>query len=345
MDNNSFNPSGVGLNNGHFIGLPFSKEEANVVVVSVPWDVTVSYNDGTSNGPQNVLEASTQLDLAVYGIKEAWKLGIYLQPSDAILLEQNKNLRAKSEAYIAFLEHGGSVANNAAMQSVLNEVNSACQELKEYVYTQSKALLTLGKIPAVLGGEHSCPLGLLQALKEKYGDFGVLQVDAHMDLRTAYEGFTYSHASIFNNAINKRFISKLVQVGIRDYCDEEVAFAKEHEVSVFYDHQLKSEQFVGTTWKNQCDTILENLPELVYISFDIDGLVPSLCPETGTPVPGGLEFTQAMYLIEQVAKSGRKIIGFDLCEVGGSQAWDGNVGARVLYCLCNWAGYSQGLLH
>lgn len=344
MDNIFFNSSGVGLNNGHFIGLPFSKEKASVVVISVPWDVTVSYNDGTCMGPTNVLTTSTQLDLEQYGIKNAWQQGIYVQPSSLEWIEKNKNLRGQSTNYIEFLENGGSVTENAEMQSILDKVNIACQDLKNYVYQQSKELIALGKIPAVLGGEHSCPLGLLQALKEDFGDFGVLQIDAHMDLRKAYEGFTYSHASIFNNAINHKYISNLVQVGIRDYCDEEVSFAQENEVVVFYDYQLKSENYRGKTWEKQCEEIVEKLPDLVYVSFDIDGLNPALCPNTGTPVPGGLEFTQAIFLLEQVVKSGKKIIGFDLCEVGGHHEWDGNVGARVLYHLCNWAGFSQGLL-
>lgn len=344
MEHNFFNPNGVGLDNGHFIGLPFGKKEAKVVVVSVPWDVTVSYNDGTCNGPSNVLEASTQLDLEQYGMDKAWEMGIYVQPISKAWLQKNAELRKQSSAYIAFLEAGGDLSQNATMNQILMDVNQASEELNTYVYQQSKDLLEQGKIPAVLGGEHSCPLGLLKALKKVYGDFGVLQIDAHMDLRAAYEGFAYSHASIFNNAITKEYIHKLVQVGIRDFCKEEVTFANVNNVSVFYDYQLKSEQFEGVSWKTQCDTIISQLPELVYISFDIDGLIPSLCPGTGTPVPGGLEFQQAIYLIEQVVKSGKKIIGFDLCEVGGQEEWDGNVGARVLYYLCNSAGRSQGFL-
>ncbi len=82
------------------------------------------------------------------------------------------------------------------------------------------------------------------------------------------------------------------------------------------------------------------LPSLVYISFDIDGLSPALCPNTGTPVPGGLEFDQAAYLIQQVFKSGRKIIGFDLCEVGNAE-WDASVGARILWELSQYTIASQ----
>ena len=98
----------------------------------------------------------------------------------------------------------------------------------------------------------------------------------------------------------------------------------------------------GETWRDICDSIVRDLPHRVYVSFDIDGLDPKLCPGTGTPVPGGLEFEQAMFLVRQLVKSGREIIGFDLCEVApGDSEWNGNVGARVLLKLCNLMAVSQ----
>lgn len=344
MEMQNFDPNGVGLTNGHFMGLPFTEETAKLIVVSVPWDATVSYKQGTANGPQNVIKASPQLDVMQPGITNAWKLGIYVRPSLARLLQKNNELRIQSSDYIKFLEAGEKVCDSAKMQNVLAVINTESKIVHDYVYEQSIALLKQNKIPAILGGEHSVALGVLKALKEEYGSFGVLQIDAHMDLRKAYEGFIYSHASIFYNTITNGYIDKLVQVGIRDYCEEEVAFARANNVTVFYDDELKANAFEGITWKEQCLKIIEELPQLVYISFDIDGLQPSLCPETGTPVPGGLQFEEAVYLIKQIVISGRKIIGFDLCEVGGSQEWDGNVAARILYNLCNWTGKSQGLV-
>lgn len=344
MDIDQFDPNGIGISNGHFMGLPFSEEEAKVVVISVPWDATVSYQDGTALGPENILHASMQIDLLQHGLQDAWKMGVYLRPSDSGWLKTNQKIREKSKAYIQFLEEGGNIGESPKMISILEEVNSSCAEIHEFVYQESKKLLAKNKLPAVLGGEHSSPLGLMRALQEHYGDYGVLQIDAHMDLREAYEGFVFSHASIFYNALNEKYISGLTQVGIRDYCEEEMEFAVANEVSVFYDEDLKTNTFEGLSWAEQCKAIIATLPEKVYISFDIDGLNPHLCPATGTPVPGGLEFAEAIYLIKQVVQSGKKIIGFDLCEVGGSQEWDGNVGARVLYNLCNWAGKSQGLI-
>jgi agmatinase len=181
----------------------------------------------------------------------------------------------------------------------------------------------------------------MHALAERNTDFGILQIDAHMDLRDAYEGFDYSHASIMFNALKIPQISKLVQVGIRDYCETEAQLAADSQgrVEVFYDRELATAQFQGQIWQKSCEKIIKALPDKVYISFDIDGLDPKLCPGTGTPVPGGMEFEQAMYLIEQVAASGRKIIGFDLCEVAPRKKddWDANVGARVLYRMANLA--------
>ena len=190
-----------------------------------------------------------------------------------------------------------------------------------------------------MGGDHSTPLGFFKAIGENKGEFGILQIDAHCDLRDAYEGFQYSHASIMFNALAEvPQLSKLVQVGIRDYCEEEVDYINNSEgrVVTFFDKQLKERQFEGETWKAICDSIVDALPQQVYISFDIDGLDPKLCPNTGTPVAGGFEAEQVYYLFRRVLESGRKLIGFDLNEVSASHdEWDANVGARVLFKLCN----------
>ncbi|MCG8575093.1 MAG: arginase family protein, partial [Flavobacteriales bacterium] len=191
----------------------------------------------------------------------------------------------------------------------------------------------------------SCPLGLVQALAEQEGAFGILQIDAHADLRPAYEGFEYSHASIMWNVLKLPAVTKLVQVGIRDLCQQELddIRSQPERIRTFFDAQLKDAQHRGEPWSETMRQIVETLPEKVYISFDIDGLDPKLCPNTGTPVPGGLEFDQALALIREVVRSGRQLIGFDLVEVSpGTSEWDANVGARLLYNLCCWSAVSQG---
>jgi len=217
-------------------------------------------------------------------------------------------------------------------------VNDAGTDLKKWVKTEMLKIIDSKKLPALLGGDHSTPLGFMEALADQHKSFGILQIDAHCDLRNAFEGFTYSHASIMYNALQIKQVERLVQVGIRDYCEEEMKLieSSNNRVVTFFDADLKNFSYNGMTWQKQCELIVKQLPQKVYISFDIDGLLPNLCPNTGTPVPGGLEFQQAVYLLNAVVESGRKIIGFDLNEVApGKDEWDANVGARMLFCLCH----------
>lgn len=340
-----FNPNGVGLKTGNFIGLPFTEETARLVLMPVPWDVTVSYGEGTALGAEAIREASTQLDLFDPDVEDAWKLGIYMQPGNKAILKKRNDLRQLAWPYINFLEKGGNVSEELSMRKALDEINAGCSELNEWVYKQSKKLLDAGKLVGIVGGDHSVPLGFIKALAKKHEEFGIVQIDAHLDLRDSYEGFIFSHASVFNNVLKENAVSKLVQVGIRDYCEEELKRVKSEDerISVFFDLKLKESRFNGKTWNVQCGEIVEKLPELIYISFDIDGLDPKLCPNTGTPVPGGLDFPEAVFLLKKVMQSGRKIIGFDVCETGNSE-WDANVAARMIYKLCNLAGRSNGLI-
>src|SRR5690606_21663468 len=115
------------------------------------------------------------------------------------------------------VESGGVISNDNGMKALQNEVNYNSQIVNEWIFNKTKLQLENGKLVGLIGGDHSVPLGYLKALAEIYADFGVLQIDAHLDLRNSYEGFTYSHASILYNALKIKEISKLVQVGIRDY--------------------------------------------------------------------------------------------------------------------------------
>ena len=332
-----FNPNGVGIKNGHFIGLPFEEKDAAVVLFPVPWDVTVSYAAGTSRAPENILSASSQLDLFDLDVPNAWQNGIFMRNSNKNWLKKNDILRKKSVKYIDFLENGGDIAQSPKMKKTLATLNQFCEELREYVYQECKKLLAENKFVALVGGDHSTPLGYLQALSECHKEFGILHFDAHCDLRNSYEGFTYSHASIFYNALKINNITKIMQVGIRDCCEEEVELAKNSEgkIEIFFDQNLKSDLYNGESWDSICTKIIQTLPQKVYVSFDIDSLDPKLCPQTGTPVPGGLEYQEAIYLLKKLSLSNKEIIGFDLVEVGGSSDWDGNVGARLLYKMIN----------
>ncbi len=225
------------------------------------------------------------------------------------------------------------------MCKALKELNAGSLFFNDWVYEQTKDLLNSGKLVGLLGGDHSTPFGFYKAIAEKHGDFGILQFDAHCDLRAAYENFKYSHASVMYNALEEiPQIKKLVQIGIRDYCEEEWNYIvnSKSRVVTYFDRELKERQYDGQAWKFIADEIVNHLPDKVYISFDIDGLDPKLCPRTGTPVPGGLEVGQVFYICKKVLQSGRKIVWFDLNEIGVSQdEWDENVGARCLFKLCN----------
>lgn len=330
----NYNPNAVGVK-GSIFGLPFGEEEAAIVIIPVPWDATVSYAAGTADGPQAILDASAQLDLEVVGKEAPWKQGIWMEPIDENIRAKSQNLRLLVEPYIEALEAGEEYSK---VKEVIAAVDEGTTTLKNELKSKTLDYLNKGKLVGLLGGDHSTPLGYLEALSEKHDDFGILQIDAHMDLRQAYEGFEHSHASIMYNALKLPSISKLVQVGIRDFCEQEVAVAKsDQRVAVYFDQELKWQQFEGTTWQSLCKEMVAQLPDKVYVSFDIDGLQPSLCPGTGTPVPGGLSFEEAVYLINQVKASGREIIGFDLNEVAPQledKEWNANVGARVLYALC-----------
>ncbi len=331
-----FDPNGVGLKNGKFIGLPFDEKDADIVLMSVPWDVTVSYAGGTSRGPGNILEASSQLDLFLPDAPETWKQGIYFMPPDQGLMKDNDCLRTKAEQYISALENGVDVLADDRLFFILQEINLACEKMVGRVYRQAKQLISQGKKTGLVGGDHSTPLGLIQALSEVHEDMGILQIDAHCDLRKAYEGFVYSHASIFYNVLDRTNVKKIVQTGIRDLCDAEFQMASEDErISLFLDNDIQRGVLDGIPFREIADEIVNQLPTSVYVSFDIDGLEPQLCPGTGTPVPGGLRYEQAIYLLRRIKESGREVVGFDLCEVGGKSEWDGNVGARMLYYLCS----------
>ena len=338
----SFNPSGTLSSRNGLFGVPTERESARIVIIPVPWEVTTSYGSGASMGPEAILKASTQIDLFDLECGNAFEHGYHLLPIPQDFKQLNAQLKQKALALQSELEDSGALSE--AFKKDLQSINRGCSQMTEWVYEQSRAILGAGQIPAVLGGDHSTPEGNIRAICESYPEVGVLHVDAHADLRSSYQGFEKSHASIMYNVMAaQRPPKKLVQVGIRDFCREEFVLSKEHpDIKTFYDVNLKVELFEGRSWASLCNEVVNELPQQVYISFDIDGLSPEHCPGTGTPVPGGLSFDQANYLFRSVAQSGRRIVGFDLNEVSpGPTDWDGNVGARLLFKLCGWTVLTQ----
>jgi len=337
MSANDFDPSAPGINNGNYFGLSFSTDEALIVLISVPWDVTTSYRNGTSDGPAAILEASLQVDLYDADFGEAWMKGIASLPFDKEIEKINKKNRKKSKIVIEALTEGKHLEAEK-YTSLLKDVNCASEKLNKKIYKESSTILSKQQIPGIIGGEHSVPLGLIKAIADKYNDFGILHIDAHADLRQAYEGFEYSHASIMYHASKIPQLSKLVQVGLRDFSLKEKEFAESMEKILWYnDSNLQERLLGGNVWSEISAEIVQQLPQNVYLSFDIDGLEPSCCPSTGTPVPGGLNFMQAIILLKELKKQSKKIIGFDLCEVapGNPPDIDAIFGTRMLFKICN----------
>lgn len=332
-----FDPNGVGVDNGNYYGLPASPEESDLVLISAPWDVTVSYGAGTAYAPDAIIEASTQLDLYDPSAPDAWRRGIATAPVDYALQELSEQLRRDAERVIEHLEEGGHLESDSIHRK-LKRVNEGSQHLNENIRAQAREWLEKGKLVGLVGGDHSTPYGLVQALAEQHDHFGILHIDAHCDLRVAYEGFEFSHASIMHNLLRDvPQVERLVEVAVRDFCDQEYRRAQEDpRIEMFDDRHLAEAAFRGVTWHEQCQKIVSALPQKVYVSFDIDGLSPELCPHTGTPVPGGLSFREAVWLLEQLVASGRQIIGFDMVEVTpkAEERTDEITGARILYKLC-----------
>jgi len=332
-----FDPDDAARQQGIY-GLSCTVDEAQVVLLPVPFDATTSYRPGTVDGPQAILAASKQVDLFDVETGNPWNAGIAMLPESAEVRGWSAAVRPAAERVMT---------EGAGDRTAIALVDAAGERVNRFVQDSVDRLLDAGKLVGTVGGDHSVPFGAIAAHAERHPGFGILHIDAHADLRHAYEGFTWSHASIMDNVLNRvPAVERLVQVGVRDLC------AEEHErvldsagrVVTWFDAELARERFDGATWSSQIQRIVADLPARVYVSFDVDGLDPQLCPNTGTPVPGGLSFQQANHLLAAVIRSGRQIVGFDLVEVAPGPAgdeWDANVGARLLYKLIGWMLYGR----
>ena len=338
----SFDPSSAARHDGIY-GLPFTPEEARVVLIPVPWEATVSYGSGTADGPAAILAASRQVDLLDRETGRPYEAGIAMLEIPAEVRRWSDEARGKAAPVI----EAGGPGDDAALGKAVAAVDSLGDRMNAWVYDQVKRRLEDGKLVGVVGGDHSVPFGAIQAVAERHPGLGVLHLDAHADLRRAYEGFRWSHASIMWNVLQLAGVARVVQVGIRDYSDEEEETIRGNpdRVRTHFDADLRRALFDGESFSRVAGRVVADLPRQVYLSFDIDGLDPALCPHTGTPVPGGLSFAEVSALLRTVVESGRRIVGFDLDEVTpdpqGRSEWDGNVGARLLYKEIGYALLSQ----
>jgi agmatinase len=252
-------------------------EKARFHILPVPYEKTVSYGHGTALGPGAIIASSGQLE-RFDGESDPGAEGIYTWPA---------------------------VDCSGKPERVIDDIARAVGRI-----------LKLKKIPVVLGGEHTVTWGVIKGyLEAGEKDFGVVQIDAHADLRDAYEGDKYSHASVMRRVVEAGI--PLVQLGCRAYCEEEREARKAHKVLAFDAMELAPRGISKIR-------LPEKFPSRVFFTLDVDGIDPSVLPATGTPVPGGLGWYQTLGLFESVARQ-RRIIGFDIMEfapIAGFHAFD-----------------------
>jgi len=337
----AFDPDAAAGESSGIYGLPFTPEESRVVVLPVPYEATTSYGGGTSLGPAAVFEASKQVDLFDHETGRPYEAGIAMLPVPKKIARWNAGAKKIAAAVI---ERGGVVDRKT--RSAAAKVNAISERVNDWVYEKTAELLDEGKMAVILGGDHSVPFGAIRAYAERHPGMGILHLDAHADLRDAYEGFTWSHASIFHNVMTRiDGVARLVQSGVRDLgtAESEMIERSHGRIVTFFDSDVASRKERGVPFAAIADDIVAALPRDIYLSWDIDGLDPTLCPGTGTPVPGGLSWNEAIGLLRAIRRSGKRIIGLDLCEVSpGETEWDANVGARLLYKMIGFALLTQG---
>ncbi len=333
-----FDPDAPGLAGPESLfGLPHTTADARVVVIPVPFEATASYGRGTKDAPAAIAQASLQVELNDLDTGEPWRAGIAQEPADPRMAAWETEA---SRLALPILARGGPQTD--ADRADCARVDAILEAIHDYVAGRTRHWLDRGRIPAIVGGDHSVSFGAIRAAAERHPGIGLLHIDAHADLRLAYEGFTWSHASILRN-VHDRLpgVSSIVSVGLRDVSRAEAELLENTDrITAFSDSEITWELAAGEPWQRLCGRMVRALPEKVWVTCDIDGLDPSLCPNTGTPVPGGLAWREMMLLLHELGERKHHIVGFDLVEVG-AQRWDAVVGARLLYKLAGWALSTQ----
>jgi agmatinase len=259
------------------------RSDAAVILIPVAYDGTASWIKGTAGGPEAIREASRQVELwDIETASEPWRYGIAAERA---------------------IEHVG--PPEALAGKVAERVRQG---------------LAAGRVPVVLGGEHSVSIGAIRAAVEAFPRLTVLQIDAHADTRESYEGSTHNHACVMARA---RELCPIVQVGIRSVDTEEVAALQEERV--FWAHEI-----VGDLSGAWIDEVLALVTRDVYVTIDVDGFDPSIVPSTGTPEPGGLDWYQVNALLSRVARE-RHVVGFDIVELIPGHPPSAFLAAKLLY--------------
>jgi len=275
-------------------------EDSKIVIVSAPYEHTTSYGDGTSLGPNAIIEASAFVEF-------------YDDEFD------NELCFEKGIATLPPIDFQGKVDENALL----------------LIENQVSELLNLDKFVVTLGGEHTISTAPIKAHYKKYPNMSILQFDAHSDLRDSYGGTKYSHASIMARVLEFFPPTKFTQVGIRAQCLKESILIRESGINTFYANKIRRKHW-GDNWQK---AIADTLTDDVYITFDVDYFDPSIMPATGTPEPNGFLWAETMDIFNEIRMSGKRIIGFDVVELAPmNELTHPNLTvARLAYKLLNYA--------
>ncbi|MBM4149789.1 MAG: agmatinase [Lentisphaerae bacterium] len=265
-------------------------DSASVVVQPIPYDGTASWGKGASEGPAAIIEASCQVEFYDELLRrEPREAGIWTAPAPAVPADPSAAVETARAATASIVESG--------------------------------------RLPVILGGEHSLSYGVYLALAARWPDIGVVQFDAHADLREEYSGTRFSHASVM--ARIREHTDRVVQLGIRSLSGEEAAEIAANRWQVGFMHEIRSGGF-------DLERALSGLPEHVFVTFDVDALDLSLVRSTGTPEPGGFTWTEVTGMLSRIFGM-RKVVGFDLMELCGGDPASAFCAARLTHRMIGWA--------
>ena len=342
MQSKKFDPNGAIPDNGNYFGIPLEPEEAALVLISAPWDLSLKVRNGSSFAPDAIIEASRSVDFFEPMAPNSWRKGIATVPIDYTIQDLSHRLRSDAERIVKVYDRQGATTfDNLVYERSVRRVNDGYQTLNDNIYEQSMTWLKRGKIVGLVGGDQSVAYGHIRAIAEHYGSLGVLHIDSSCNLKRCHQGMEFSHASVMYNVLRDvPQVERLVGVGVRAFSPEEWQRAEsDSRITLFTGQSLWSRHFEGTPWATVVNEIVESLPQYVYISLDINGLTLECSPHNGMVVAGGLRFPEIIYLLDKIVESGRKIVGFDLSEVvpDVEDKTDAEIASRLLYNICSMA--------
>ena len=342
MESKKFDPNGAIPDNGNYFGIPLEPDEAALVLISAPWDLSLKVRNGSSFAPDAIIEASRTVDFFEPMAPNSWRKGIATAPIDYTIQDMSHRLRSDAERVVKVYDRqGGTHFDNLVYERSLRRVNEGFATLNANIYDQSKCWLQKGKIVGLVGGDQSVAYGHIRAVAEHHGSIGVLHIDSSCNLKSCHQGFEYSHASVMHNVLRDvEQVECLVGVGVRAFSPEEWERAEQDKrIKLFTGQSIWSRHFEGVLWSTIADEIVESLPENVYVSLDINGLTIECSPHNGMVVAGGVRFPEVIYLLGKIVDSGRRIVGFDLSEVvpDMDDKTDASIASRLLYNLCSMA--------